>query len=155
MSGYMRGISLGPNWFWLFSVGVLSLIASTVIVRLDNKSWQVMHILAVVGSRSWDSIVVLLLALVVSSSENRFRQSSLEISANLVVTNTLSEYLPLLDQLLFITFGSFRNTVCIRSLSVFDDILVLVRGRRVLWEIGPVSLCLAKRGILELFAWID
>ncbi len=114
-----------------------------------------MHILAVVGSRSWDSIVVLLLALVVCSSENRFRQSSLEISANLVVTNTLSEYLPLLDQLLFITFGSFRNTVYIRSLSVFDDILVLVRGRRVLWEIGPVSLCLAKRGILELFAWFD
>lgn len=151
----MRGISLGPNWFWLFSVGVLSLIASTVIVRFDNKSWQVMHILAVVGSRSWDSIVVLFLALVVSSSENRFRQSSLEISANLVVTNTLSEYLPLLDQLLLITFGSFRNTVCIRSLSVFDDILVLVRSRRVLWEIGPVSLCLAKRGILKLFSWID
>ncbi len=88
-----------------------------------------MHILAVIGSRSWDSIVVLLLALVVSSSENRFRQSSLEISANLVVTNTLSEYLPLLDQLLLITFGSFRNTVCIRSLSVLDDILVLVRSR--------------------------
>lgn len=155
MSGHMRRISLGTNWFWLLSVGVLSLIAFAVIVGLDHKSWQVMLVLAVVGARSWDSIVVLLLALVVGTTENRFGQSALKLSADLVVTNTLPEYLALLEQLFFITFGRLRNTVSMRSLSVLDDVLVLVRSRCVLWEIGPVSLSLTESGILKLFAWVD
>lgn len=155
MSGHVRRISLGTNWFWLFSVGVLSLIAFAVIVGLDHKAWQVMLILAVVCSRSWDSIVVLLLTLVVGSTENRFGQSALKFSTDLVVTNTLSENLPLFEQLFFITFGSFGNTVSMRSLSVLDYVLILIRSRCVLWEIGPVSLSLAESGILKLFTWID
>jgi hypothetical protein len=35
----MRGVSLGPNWFRLFNIGVLSLITFTIIVRLDHKAW--------------------------------------------------------------------------------------------------------------------
>jgi hypothetical protein len=73
----MRGVSLGPNWFRLLNIGILSLITFTIIMRLDHKAWQMMLVFAVIGSGSWDSIVVLLFALVISSSENRLGQPSL------------------------------------------------------------------------------
>lgn len=71
------------------------------------------------------------------------------------MSNALSENLTLLHQLLFITLGCLRNTVCMRGLSVLNDVLILVGSRSVLWKIGPVSFSLTKCSILKLFARID
>jgi hypothetical protein len=70
MSGNMGRISLRSNRLWLLGVRVLSLIAFAIVVRLDNKSRKVSTIFAIICSRAWNSIVVLLLSLIIGSTEN-------------------------------------------------------------------------------------
>jgi hypothetical protein len=72
MSGDLGKVSLGSNWLWLLSVRVLSLVAFAIIMRLNHKAWKVSSVLGVISSWTWDSIVVLLLSLVISSTKNRF-----------------------------------------------------------------------------------
>jgi hypothetical protein len=157
--GGVRGevglVPLRSNRLRLLNIGIEALVAFAVVVGLDHETRQMILVLEVVGSRAWDAIIIFFLALIVCTSKNRLSEPTLEFSADFVVTDTLAKNLALLDEHFLISLRCLGYTEGIRSLCMFNDVFVLIWCWCILRQVRPVSLSLAKGGILKLLARVN
>ena len=153
--GEVRLVPLRSNRLRLLNIGIEALITFAVVVGLDHKARQMILVLGVVGTRAWDAIIVFFLALIICTSKNRLSEPTLEFSADFVVTDALAKNLALLDEHFLISLGCLGYTEGIRSLCMFNDVFVLIWCWSILRQVRPVSLGLAKGGILKLLARVD